>query len=58
MSERANVTLKDVARRSGVSAMTVSRVINGGDRVSPQTRQRVEQAIAELVTSRVAWPAD
>jgi LacI family transcriptional regulator len=56
MSELANVTLKDVARRSGVSAMTVSRVINGGDRVSPQTRQRVEQAIAELgyVPSRVA----
>jgi len=56
MSELANVTLKDVARRSGVSAMTVSRVVNGGDRVSPQTRQRVEQAIAELgyVPSRVA----
>jgi LacI family transcriptional regulator, galactose operon repressor len=56
MSDLANVTLKDVARRSGVSAMTVSRVINGGQRVSPETRQRVEQAIAELgyVPSRVA----
>jgi LacI family transcriptional regulator len=56
MSDLANVTLKDVARLSGVSAMTVSRVINGGERVSPQTRQRVEQAIAELgyVPSRVA----
>jgi LacI family transcriptional regulator len=52
----ANVTIKDVARRSGVSSMTVSRVINGGDRVSPETRQRVEQAIAELgyVPSRLA----
>jgi LacI family transcriptional regulator len=56
MTDLANVTLKDVARRSGVSAMTVSRVINGGERVSPQTRQKVEEAIAELgyVPSRVA----
>jgi len=36
--------------------MTVSRVINGGARVSPDTRRRVEQAIAELgyVPSRLA----
>src|SRR5215210_2760235 len=36
--------------------MTVSRVINGGERVSPETRQRVEQAIGELgyVPSRLA----
>jgi LacI family transcriptional regulator len=56
MGDLANVTLKDVARRSGVSAMTVSRVINGGQRVSPETRQKVEHAIAELgyVPSRVA----
>jgi LacI family transcriptional regulator len=52
----ARVTIKDVARQSGVSSMTVSRVINGGDRVSPATRQRVEEAIAELgyVPSRLA----
>ena len=51
-----NVTIKDVARLSGVSSMTVSRVINGGERVSPATRQRVEEAIAELgyVPSRLA----
>jgi LacI family transcriptional regulator len=51
-----NVTIKDVARRSGVSAMTVSRVINSSERVSPDTRRRVEQAIAELgyVPSRLA----
>lgn len=41
---------------SGVSAMTVSRVINGGGRVSPETRRRVEDAIAELgyVPNRLA----
>jgi LacI family transcriptional regulator len=43
-----NVTIRDVAVRCGVSPMTVSRVINGSARVSPETRRRVEQAIAEL----------
>jgi LacI family transcriptional regulator len=52
----ANVTIKDVARLARVSSMTVSRVINGSERVSPATRQRVEDAIAELgyVPSRLA----
>lgn len=50
------MTIRDVARLSGVSSMTVSRVINGGERVRPETRQRVEHAIAELgyVPSRLA----
>ena len=49
-------TIKDVARLSGVSAMTVSRVINGGTRVSPDARRRVEAAIEQLayVPNRLA----
>jgi len=52
----SNTTIRDVARLSGVSPMTVSRVINDSERVSPGTRRRVEQAIAELgyVPSRLA----
>jgi LacI family transcriptional regulator len=50
------VTIRDVAGRAGVSPMTVSRVINDSASVSPETRARVEQAIAELgyVPSRLA----
>jgi LacI family transcriptional regulator len=52
----SNATIRDVARLSGVSPMTVSRVINASERVSPETRRRVEQAISELgyVPSRLA----
>lgn len=42
------VTIKDVARRAGVSTMTVSRVINNSGYISQETRERVAQAIAEL----------
>ena len=41
-------TISDVARRAGVSPVTVSRVINKTGTVSASTEQRVEQAIAEL----------
>lgn len=44
----ASPTIRDVARRSGVSPMTVSRVVTGSARVKPETRQRVEEAIAAL----------
>ncbi|USI71954.1 LacI family DNA-binding transcriptional regulator [Sphingomonas morindae] len=41
-------TISDVAARAGVSAMTVSRVINGEARVRSETREAVHAAIAEL----------
>ncbi len=45
---RRAVSLNDVARAAGVSGQTVSRVANGHDNVQPETRRRVEQAMAEL----------
>jgi len=52
----STVTIRDVARRAGVSPMTVSRVINDSALVSAGTRRRVEDAIGELgyVPSRLA----
>lgn len=41
-------TLSEVARRAGVGTTTVSRVINGGHRVSPETLERVQRAIEAL----------
>jgi len=41
-------TIGDVARRAGVSTMTVSRVINGKGNVNAELRRRVESAVAEL----------
>lgn len=42
------VTIKDVAARAGVSAKTVSRVINGEDHVRPEIREAVQRVVAEL----------
>ena len=45
---RPVVTIHDVARVAGVSAMTVSRVINGHKYVSAAMHDKVNTAIAEL----------
>ena len=41
-------TISEVAKRAGVAPVTVSRVNNSADNVSPATRQRVQQAIEAL----------
>jgi len=41
-------TLNDVAAAAGVSAKSVSRVINGADNISPELRLRVEAAVETL----------
>lgn len=43
-----SVTIKDVARHSGVSASTVSYVLSGKRSISEATRERVQQSISEL----------
>src|SRR5256885_1570721 len=50
------VTMREVAAQAGVSAMTVSRVINESPRVSDEARTRVEAASSELgyVPNRLA----
>jgi LacI family transcriptional regulator len=45
---RGSATIEDVARAAGVSAMTVSRVINGKRNVRDSTREAVLKAIEEL----------
>jgi LacI family transcriptional regulator len=42
------VTISDVAREAGVSLMTVSRVVNGKEEISPATRQRVLDVIEQM----------
>jgi LacI family transcriptional regulator len=47
-------TMKDVARRAGVSIATVSSVLSGAAYVSPPLRARVEAAVTELGYARNA----
>jgi LacI family transcriptional regulator len=49
---RRSATIKDVARQVGVSAMTVSRVINNKGRFSDATRLAVNEAIEQLGFAR------
>ena len=45
---RPGATLDEVARVAGVSRATVSRVVNGSPKVSPEVRRSVERAIDRL----------
>jgi LacI family transcriptional regulator len=42
------ITIYDIAEKAGVSAMTVSRVINNTGRISEATRKRVKKVMDEL----------
>ena len=50
------ITMQDVAKRAGVSAMTVSRVVNDREGVDTETQRRVEETIRALdfVPNRIA----
>ena len=48
MKKSTHPTLSEVARQAGVGTTTVSRVINGGHRVSPETLARVHAVIEHL----------
>lgn len=43
-----NATIKDVAKKAGVSTATVSLVINNHTRISTETRKKVQKAIKSL----------
>src|SRR3954465_2205994 len=47
MSEQ-KITIRQLARLSGVSVGTVSRALNGYADVSPETRERIERLAREL----------
>ena len=41
------VTIKDIARESGYSVSTVSRVLNNRRDVSPVAKKKIEQVVAD-----------
>lgn len=48
MTTKKKATIQDVSEHSGLSTATVSRVINGKDKVSENTKKRVMESIEEL----------
>jgi DNA-binding LacI/PurR family transcriptional regulator len=47
-TRKRGATIYDVARLAGVSHQTVTRVLRGFEGIRPETRQRVQSALAEL----------
>src|SRR5882724_10952029 len=48
LPKKKKTTIYDIARHTGVSYQTVSRVVNNSDSVAEETRKRVLQAMSEL----------
>ena len=48
LSQGKRATMRDVAKRAGVSSITVSRVLREPGKVSPLLRQRILSAVEEL----------
>ena len=42
------VTIKDIAKRAGVSVTTVSRALNGYKDIRPETRERILRIAEEM----------
>lgn len=49
------MNIREVARLAKVSTATVSRTINGSNKVTPETRERVQRAIEELKFYPNTW---
>ena len=47
-NKNSPINIYDIAQMAKVSIATVSRVVNGSDKVSPATRRKVEKIIAEV----------
>jgi LacI family gluconate utilization system Gnt-I transcriptional repressor len=45
---KPSIGIRDVARHAGVSPMTVSRALREPDKVSPEMRRRVEDAVRQI----------
>ncbi len=45
MSKKAKITIEDIAREAGVSAMTVSRYLNGKGPVATATAERIQSIV-------------
>jgi LacI family transcriptional regulator len=49
------MNIREVARLARVSTATVSRTINGSDKVTPETKERVQRAIEQLKFYPNTW---